>query len=106
MIKIKTGGIIVNSRADQRGEGRNRLKGFLSLFIVFGLTVGQGGFAHADENAQLTVKAPANVSIRMYGFIENDVINDSTQGFTEEMDNNLVAKANTYAGQHHRTIMS
>jgi hypothetical protein len=60
----------------------------------------------ADETATLSIKSIPNVNVRLYGFIENDLINDSTQGFTEEMDNNLVAKASTDAGLHHRTIMS
>ena len=38
----------------------------------------------ADETATLSVKSIPNVNIRMYGFIETDLINDSTQGFTEE----------------------
>ena len=48
-----------------------------------------------------TFKNIPNVNVRLYGFIENDLINDSTEGFTEEMDNNLVAKASAYAGDHH-----
>jgi hypothetical protein len=60
----------------------------------------------ADETATLTIKSIPNVSVRMYGFVENDLINDSTQGLTEELDNASIQKANTYAGQHHSTIMS
>jgi hypothetical protein len=72
---------------------------FLALSIVAGPVL-------ADETATLTIKNIPNVSVRMYGFIENDLINDSTQGLTEELDNPTIAKANTYAGQHHNTIMS
>jgi hypothetical protein len=65
-----------------------------------------GSQAHANENATLSIKSIPNVDVRIYGFVENDLINDSVQGLTEEPDNATIAKANTYAGQHHRTIMS
>jgi hypothetical protein len=84
-------------------KGKESFRCLISLFLVAGIAVGP---VAADETATLSVKSIPNVNIRMYGFVENDLINDSTQGFTEEMDNNLVAKANTDAGQHHRTIMS
>jgi hypothetical protein len=92
---------------DKVAEALKRLvSSLLALTVV-------AGPVFADETATLTIKNIPNVSVRMYGFIENDVINDSTQGFTEEMDNNLVAKAGNaagtaqnYAGTHHRTIMS
>ena len=66
------------------------------------------GTVHADETATLSIKSIPNVNIRMYGFIENDLINDSTEGLNEETDNPTIAKANaaTYAGNHHETIMS
>jgi hypothetical protein len=84
--------------------GKKMLAGVLAAGFMAGCT------AFADENAQLTVKAIAGVNIRMYGFIENDLINDSTQlegnKVVEELDNPTVAKASTYAGQHHETIMS
>jgi len=71
----------------------------LALFIITGPVL-------ADETATLSIKSIPNVNIRMYGFIENDLINDSVQGINEETDNPAVPKANTYAGSHHQTIMS
>jgi hypothetical protein len=86
----------------------NMGKRMLAVVLAAGMMC--GNWAFADENAQLTVKSIAGVNIRMYGFIENDLINDSTQlegnKVVEELDNPTVPKANTYAGQHHETIMS
>src|ERR1700757_4256078 len=82
-------------------EGKQAIKCMLSLFLVAGIAVGP---VMADENAQLTVKSIPNVNVRLYGFVENDLINDSTQGLTEEVDNPTIPKANVYAGQHHQTI--
>ena len=67
--------------------------------------------AHADETATLSIKSIPNVNVRMYGFIENDLINDTKQLVTgskvaEELDNPTIPKANTYAGQHGETIDS
>ena len=53
------------------------------------------GPSFADETATLSIKSIPNVNVRMYGFIENDLINDSTQGLTEELDNASPAKAST-----------
>jgi hypothetical protein len=64
------------------------------------------GPSFADETATLSIKSIPNVNVRMYGFVENDLINDSTQGLAEETDNPAIKQANTYAGQHHQTIMS
>ena len=71
------------------------------------------GPSFADETATLSIKSIPNVNVRMYGFIENDLINDSTQGLNEETDNPAIAKplnaagtAPNWAGQHHQTIMS
>ena len=60
----------------------------------------------ADQTATVSVSKLKDLNIRMYGFVETDVIADTTQGFTEEMDSTLVARSNTYAGQNHRTQMS
>jgi hypothetical protein len=59
----------------------------------------------ADEPATLTVKSIPNLNIRMYGFVETDFINDSTQGLLEEADNATIAKSNTVAGSHGQTLM-
>lgn len=64
------------------------------------------GPSFANETATLSIKSIPNVDVRMYGFVENDLINDSAQGLTEELDNASVAKASTWAGQHHNTLMS
>jgi hypothetical protein len=81
----------------------NVLKRITSPLLALAIVAGP---AFAAEPANLVINVP-NVTVRMYGFVENDLINDSTQGaFKEEMDNNTIAKASTYAGQHHQTIMS
>jgi hypothetical protein len=69
------------------------------------------GPSFADETATLSIKSIPNVNVRMYGFIENDLINDNTQMATgskvvEELDNPTIPKASTYAGQHGETIDS
>jgi len=65
----------------------------------------------ADEPATLNIKSIPNVNVRIYGFIENDLINDTKQMATgskvvEELDNPTVPKDSTYAGQHGETIES
>jgi len=71
------------------------------------------GPSFADETATLSIKSIPNVNVRMYGFIENDLINDTKQLVTgskvvEELDNPTIPKANaaTYAGRHGETIDS
>ncbi len=69
------------------------------------------GPALADETATLSIKSIPNVNVRIYGFIENDLINDTKQMATgskvvEELDNPTVPKDNTYAGKHGETINS
>jgi|GEM_PF-1205469 hypothetical protein len=77
----------------------------LAALLVIGGTI--PSHVMADETATLTVKSIPNVSIRMYGFMENDVINDAKQiSSLEELDNPLVPKASTWAGQNGRTIDS
>jgi hypothetical protein len=45
-------------------------------------------------------------STTMYGFVELDVIGDSTQSFTDRPGNTLVQRADTYAGKNGRFTMS
>jgi hypothetical protein len=45
-------------------------------------------------------------STTMYGFVELDVIGDSTQSFTDRPANVLVQREGTYAGEHGRFTMS
>ena len=60
-----------------------------------------------------------DMSLRVYGFVETDVITDTTQSFNEEQGNNLVTKreaisaatglptgVDNYGGRHARTQMS
>lgn len=87
---------------NEKGDVLRRLTaGLLAISMI-------AGPAMADETATLSIKSIPNVNVRMYGFMENDLINDSVQGLTEETDNpNLAAmKGNLYAGNHHQTIMS
>src|SRR5256885_1115908 len=70
--------------------------------------------ACALENATLGVSKIKDLNVRIYGFVETDVIHDTTQGFTEEQGNNLVPTRTpagktspvAFAGQNGRTIMS
>lgn len=68
--------------------------------------------APAAEPIAITVSKIQGLNLRIYGFAEADYISDSTQGFTEEPDNNLVPPRMTslgapnYAGQHNRAMMS
>jgi hypothetical protein len=52
------------------------------------------------------VDTSAGLTLKMYGFVETDFINDSTQGLLEEQDNVLIARPNTYAGGHAQSMMS
>lgn len=84
----------------------------LTTAAVLALALAAPGFAL--ENATLSVSSIKDLNIRMYGFVETDYIADTTQGFNEEMDNNLVpmrtvAGSNTkqnFAGDSGRTQMS
>ena len=58
------------------------------------------------EPATVSVAALKDVSLRIYGFVESDLITDSRQGFSESQANSLVAKDNTFSGSHRRTQMS
>ena len=70
--------------------------------------------AAAAENVTISVSKIKDLNIRLYGFVETDVIADTTQSFNEEQGNNLVSKrfaagnstVGSFAGQHHRTQMS
>src|SRR3974390_2927327 len=67
----------------------------------------------ADEPLTVTVSKLKGANLRVYGFVETDYINDTTQSFTESQGGTLVQTrtvpgggANNFAGQYHRTIMS
>ena len=70
------------------------------------------GVAGAQEPATLTVSKLKDLNIRMYGFLETDVISDSREGFTEEEDNVPVPRSvnsngsDSFAGKHGRTEFS
>ena len=67
---------------------------------------------HADETVTVNVSKIKDLNLRIYGFVETDIITDSTQGMTEEPDNPSVAKKNSapgvqnFAGNHSQTIIS
>ncbi len=54
----------------------------------------------------VTIGKVGGTTLKMYGFLESDLISDSVQGLTEEEDNPTLPKPNTYAGSHHRAQMS
>ncbi len=92
-------------------SGQRRAWGLMqiiaSLLIVMPVRNSQ-----ADENVTVTVSKIKDLNLRIYGFVETDIINDSTQGLTEEPDNPLIAKKNSapgvqnFAGNHSQTIIS
>lgn len=89
----------------ERPTGRVLTAGLL----LFSLTA-QGITA---ETVTVSVSKIKDLNLRVYGFIETDIIADTTQGFNEEQGNNLVPTrvaagggAANFAGQHHRTQMS
>lgn len=91
-------------------KGKESLRCLISLLLVVGIAAAP---VMADETATLSIKSIPNVNIRMYGFIENDLVNDSTQGIGLEPDNPAVPKPlnatgtlPNWAGNHHQTIMS
>ena len=85
-------------------------KGWRFTQILMSLVVVASTFQNvrADETVTVNVSKIKDLSLRIYGFVETDIIHDSTQGqpLTEEPDNPLVAKGNTWAGSHSKTIMS
>jgi len=91
----------------KKSKALDTLKRVVSSLLAVAVVVGP---AFADETAALTIKSIPNVSVRLYGFVENDLINDSvqmnSQKVLEELDNPIVPKASSYAGQHHQTVMS
>ena len=94
--------------SSKRRLGRRIRMGGLAVALI-----GAVGFqVQADETVNITVSKIKELSLRIYGFVETDVIHDSTQGMLEEPDNPLVAKEKTasgaanWAGNHGRTIMS
>jgi hypothetical protein len=67
--------------------------------------------AAALEPATVSLSKLKDVKLRLYGFLETDVIADTRQGFSESQANALVPKDTTagvsnFAGQYHRTQMS
>ncbi len=82
-----------------RGRGR---KGLAALFAAY---LGAGA-AMGAETATVTVSKLKDLNIRMYGFVENDLILDSTEGLCEEQGNNAIPTRSTYAGSHQRLIES
>jgi hypothetical protein len=71
-----------------------------------GATAAPAPAAAAPASANV---APGNfssengVSASLYGFVEFDVMHDSTQGFTEAITNNMMARPATFAGDNPRT---
>jgi hypothetical protein len=88
-------------------------RGGLTRFLVsFLIIASMANYSKADEVVTVNVSKIKNLSLRIYGFVETDVINDSTQGLVEEPDNPLIAKitaaggAPNFPGNHSQTIIS
>lgn len=65
----------------------------------------------ALEPAVVGLSKLKDVKLKVYGFLETDLIADTRQGFSESQANTLVprdvvAGAQNFAGRHHRTQMS
>ena len=60
--------------------------------------------AAANDTTPLNITTTylKGASLRLYGFVETDSIYDTTQSLTEEPDNALIQKRNTFAGTHSR----
>src|SRR5262245_33868269 len=48
----------------------------------------------------------AKLGVSLYGFVELDIIRDSTQSFHERAGNELVSRPSTYEGEHGRLMLS
>ena len=66
----------------------------------------------AGEDLNLRIGTAKDLNLRVYGFVETDVIADTTQGFSEAQGNSLVPPPNAaaggpnFAGRRHRTELS
>jgi len=56
--------------------------------------------------ASLLENMVSKFKVQFYGFAELDIIHDSTQSFNEAAGDGLIAKPNTYAGEHGRMAVS
>lgn len=56
--------------------------------------------------AAVTIMDKDDWKINMYGFVETDVINDSTRSFTEVIGNAPVGRSGTFVGDNGRTAFS
>ncbi|HVE14144.1 MAG TPA: hypothetical protein VNI01_12165 [Elusimicrobiota bacterium] len=88
-----------------------RRAGSILLAVVAAVAL-FGSRVHAEEPVNVVSKLK-DLKLKVYGFVETDIISDSTQGQTEEQDNAQIQKrtasgggADNYAGQHHRTQMT
>jgi hypothetical protein len=80
-----------------------RLAAALALLLPLGAA--RAAFAQAPAQPPPAAPAPAasGVTASLYGFIELDVMHDSTQSFTEAATNNTMARPATLAGDNPRT---
>jgi hypothetical protein len=88
---------------------RNRRDAILSVVLSAAMIAALAptqAFADDNEPLQVTTTYLKGASLRLYGFVETDSIYDTTQSFTEEPDNNLVAKRSVIAGQRGREEFS
>ncbi len=53
-----------------------------------------------------TTLVASKVALTIYGFVQANAIYDTTQSFTEQIGNGLVARPSTYAGAHDRFQLS
>jgi len=91
-------------KSSARGRSSRKLAALLlSVIVSGGLAVRQSA---ADETVNLTVSKIKDLDLRIYGFVEQDVIHDSTIGQTEEQDNAVISKPTGFSGMHGRTIMT
>jgi hypothetical protein len=59
--------------------------------------------AVADKGTVTPGSAPRGITAELYGFVEFDMMHDSTQSFTEASTNNTMARPATLAGDNPRT---
>ncbi|MGA2090344.1 MAG: hypothetical protein ABSH12_02655 [Endomicrobiales bacterium] len=81
------------------------MKGIISSLIIMGMIAPSVTSVFADDQPSTFNTTYANCNVKMYGFIESDMISDSQQpSFYEESDTPALPKSNTYAGNNGRVI--
>lgn len=97
----------VDARADDKGLQLTSLRLMREKGVISSAEYDSAMKDIADTAGAKAADAPTFIlsrfSTTLYGFVESDMIHDSTQSFVDLQGNNLAAKSSTYAGSHGRT---